>query len=85
MGSLPRLHHRVAMLNRRLLGTFSFAVTVLAFELAFQLLGTPRAVGPVVALVLAVLIILDPGDLLAPAGDRPGDRHSLSTLFARPA
>lgn len=53
------------MQTRVVAATFGFVFVLGAFELAFQVLGTPRAVGPVIALVLSTLILLDPGQLLS--------------------
>jgi hypothetical protein len=53
------------MHSRLVAATFGFLVVLGAFELAFLVMGTPRAVGPVIALVLSTLILLDPGQLLS--------------------
>jgi hypothetical protein len=56
-----RVHHRV------FLGALGFLVVLGAFEIAYLALGSPRAVGPILALVISTLIVLDPGDLLSEA------------------
>jgi hypothetical protein len=53
------------MTKRLLAGPLWFLATLYAWEfLAFVLPGLPTAVGPVLAIVLASLVVLDPAELL---------------------
>jgi hypothetical protein len=52
---------------RLFLGVLGFLVVLGAFELAHLVLGSPRPVGPIIALVLSTLIVLDPAELLSEA------------------
>ena len=56
---------------RLYVGVVAFLLALGAFEVAYLVLGTPRPVGPIIALVLSTLIVLDPGRLLS---DTPNDR-----------
>jgi hypothetical protein len=55
---------------RLLVAALAFLLVLGAFEVAHLALGTPRAVGPVIALVLGTLILLDPGQLLSDSPER---------------
>ena len=75
------------MRKRLLAGPLWFLATLYAWEmLTLALPGLPSAVGPVLAIVLASLVVLDPADLLwkqPAAAQSPVDKRPLR--ISRPA
>ena len=54
------------MRKRLVAGPLGFLATLCTHELARRILGAPRAVGPVIEMVVATLVILYPADLMSP-------------------
>ena len=55
------------MLKRAIAGPLWFLATLTAYSVVAWMLGAPREVGPIISLVVAALVVLDPGGLIWPA------------------
>jgi len=75
-----------AMFKRLLAGPLWFLATLTAYSLVAAMLGAPAQVGPIIAFVVAALVVLDPGDLIWPPVERPSvTPASIGAVLASPA
>lgn len=52
-------------MHKRIAATLLWAVTVYSgWELGYGVYGIPREIGPVLALVVAAIVLLDPGNFI---------------------
>ena len=72
------------MRKRVLAGSLWFSAMLLAWEIAWSLLGVPRAVGPILAVVVSALVVLDPAGLFFEPLPGRSQRASSSWPRGRP-
>jgi hypothetical protein len=70
----------LGMKKRVVAGSLWFVAVIAMYELAWSVLGVPRPVGPILAFVIAALVVADPGHLLWPT-PAPRQRRSVGVTF----
>lgn len=59
-------------MHKRITAAFLWAVTIYSgWELGYGVYGIPREVGPVLALAVAAIVLLDPGSFIWKAAGQP--------------
>jgi hypothetical protein len=71
------------VLKRLLAGPLWFLATLTVYSLVAAFLGAPHEVGPIVAFVIATLVVLDPGGLIWPPVERPVARTARTPAVLR--
>lgn len=71
--------------KRLLAGPLWYVAVLAAYELAWVVLSVPRQLGPVFAISISALVVLDPAGLLWPAPASPRQSRAGITAVGRRA
>ena len=72
----------VSVIKRMLAGPLWFFATWTLFEAVALIVGAPRSVGPIIGMVVAALVVLDPANLIwSPAAPRMVDAPAPNAIL----
>ncbi len=74
------------MRTRAIAGLFWFLATWVGYEIVWSIAGTPRVIGPILAFLVASILVVDPaGRFWARSQTRDGTPHSGKRVGGEPA